>query len=55
MLRFCHVMKGLEEVTISGDAICHTSVKDPIIGRLLLCGHSDPDDHVLMDWIRFYD
>jgi hypothetical protein len=50
MLSLGHGMKGLEEVTISGDVICHAGLKDPIVGRLLLGGHIDRDHCVL-----FYD
>jgi len=49
MLSFCHGIKGLKEETISGDMICRTGVKDPIVGRMLLCGHIDRDQRVLMD------
>ena len=47
MLSISHGIKGREEVTITGDVICHTGVKDPIVGRLLLCGHIDRDHSVL--------
>jgi len=49
MLSLWPGMKGHEEVTISSDVICRTGLKDPIVGRLFLCGHIVRDHRVLMD------
>ena len=54
-LCFCHGMKWLEGLTISGDVICRVGVNDSIVGRLLLCGHINCDHGVLINWIWIYD
>jgi hypothetical protein len=58
MLPLCHGVNGLKEVTIAGDVICCTGVKNPIIGRSIRRCHIDRDQRVwrrVRDRVRMYD
>jgi len=43
MLPLCHGVKGLKEVTVAGDVICRSGVKNPIIGRSICRCYIDRD------------
>ena len=66
MLPLYHGVKGLKQVTIAGDVICSSGVKNPIIGRLICRCHIDRDHRVWssvrdrvgmhdLDRVRMYD
>jgi hypothetical protein len=58
ILSLRHGVKGLNEVTIAGDVICYTSVKNPIIVRSVCQCQVDRDHGVwcrVGDSVRMYD
>jgi len=52
VLPLCHGVKGLKEVTIAGNVICCSGVKNAITGRLICRCHIDRDLRV---WCRVRD
>jgi len=66
MLPLCHGVKSLKEVTVAGDVICPTGIRNPIICRLIRRYDIDRDHRVwcrvrdrvgMYDWdrVRMYD
>jgi len=58
MLPLCDGVKGVTEVTMPGDVICRSGVKNPIIGRSICRCHIDHDRRVsrrVGDRVGMYD
>jgi len=50
VLPLCHGVKGVKEVTIAGDVICRSGVKNPII-RTSICPCYIDRDHRVRDMV----
>ena len=58
MLPLCHGVKGIKEGTGTGDVICRSGVKNPIMLKSICRCHIDHDHRVwrrVRDRVRIYD